>query len=172
MILATAPFLLWVYVQEAPQSQTLSSLPETKALKSKVNHDKRVNQRLRQLDEKIIWEEAKVTVDNFHLAPDVANVSERTRRAQALERSVEFVLVDQFEERQAIEPESQIDRILVLEEKIDHEIWNEQLDQDLQANERAAYVKKFVENAREGGYSVRVDKDMRVKSVKKIRRTY
>lgn len=170
VLILVLPVFVWLQMEESSFSVFSSRTAQPGYAPSMpLSHDQRVNRMLREVDEKLRWESAKVEVENYRYAPDV----DVTRSDDFhFDESLQFGIKEQ--ENVDILAGAGGDETqrptYVLDEAINTRLWSAEVrnKQIEKANEE--YVKTFLENARRAGYQVTLDQDFRIQSVRKIRR--
>ena len=140
-----------------------------KVVKKDISHEGKVNHILKEMDEKIQWESAKVEVENFRYAPELDTTTNPGALFQ-VEQSLQFGVKEQ--ENAPVIPTDLLDKVQygsALDEKIDEKLWQEEVADATYQKDYEEYIKGFVENARRAGYKVYLDQNLKVTRVQKIR---
>lgn len=144
-----------------------ASIHDSSSRGEKERHEQRVNHYLREMDEKILWESAKMEVENHRYAPQVEKKNHVSDIEQLVVKQMNFGILEQKDDEVFDDPLSQVQYSPVLDDKIDAKLWGDQVSEEDFKRSQEEYVKQFVENAKRAGYRVILDKNLRVQRVYK-----
>lgn len=164
-ILAVAGACLYVgLTDKSPGSRTPPSARSAQAQES-------VNRHLEKTAEKLEMERRRMQVENARMALEYANSAPDPQYAPPTREGAELIH-DQRTEKLAEDLGVDSQRTLPTNpmDLIHQQLFEAQRNREMTDAYKKAYAAQFIENARRGGYEIKLNDEFRVISVKPIRR--